>query len=149
MPKEYSSSGVLKEIDLSRVKGKKFLIPQSEIGRDEHSAELIRYGAIVHSVPVYDIAIPDLNEIENAVSKMENSFVDVFIFTSPSTFNNFIQIFKIEKPTEYFKDKVVAAIGPTTKNSIESFGVDVIILPTEHTIEGLVNSIIKYFENKY
>lgn len=148
VPKEFSSSGVLKEIDLSEVKGKKFLIPQSEIGRDELSIALSSKGAIVNSVPVYDIAVPELSEIQEAVLKMQNGNIDVFVFTSPSTFNNYLKIFAVKEPAKYFESEVIAAIGPTTKNAIESFGVEVKILPTEHTIEGLVNSVINYFKKE-
>lgn len=146
VPKEFSSSGVLKEIDLSEVKGKKFLIPQSEIGRDELSIALCSKGAIVNSVPVYDIAISEVGEIQEAVLKMQNGNIDVFVFTSPSSFNNYLKIFDVKEPAKYFENEVIAAIGPTTKNAIESFGVDVKILPIEHTIEGLVNSVINYFK---
>lgn len=145
VPKEFSSSGVLNEIDLSKVKGKKFLIPQSEIGRNELSIALSSKGAIVNSVSVYDIAVPEVSEIQEAVLKMQNGNIDVFVFTSPSTFNNYLKIFDVKEPAKYFENEVIAAIGPTTKNSIESFGVDVKILPTEHTIEGLVDSVIHFF----
>jgi uroporphyrinogen-III synthase len=41
----------------------------------------------------------------------------------------------------------VAAIGPTTKEAIESKKVKVKILPEEYTINGLIKKIVEHYSN--
>jgi uroporphyrinogen III methyltransferase/synthase len=71
----------------------------------------------------------------------------LFVFTSPSTFENFLQIANVKNPFQYFSRFNVAAIGPTTKEAIESRKVKVNILPDEFTINGLTKKIIDYYSN--
>jgi uroporphyrinogen III methyltransferase/synthase len=71
----------------------------------------------------------------------------LFIFTSPSTFENFLQIADVKNPFQYFSKYDIAAIGPTTKEAIESKKVKVKILPDEFTIHGLTKKIVEYYSN--
>ncbi len=148
VPKEFSSNGVVKEIKGQKKIGKKYLIPQSEIGRTELNDELIKLGALPVSVPVYDVVVPDLSELEDSLQQMQMKKIDVYVFTSPSTFRNYLEIFKINNAVEYFQNELIAAIGPTTKNEIEKYGVTVKIVPENHTIQGLVNSVVNYFKKE-
>lgn len=76
------------------------------------------------------------------------TLTDLFIFTSPSTFENFIQIMDLNNPVNYFKKFDIAAIGPTTRSAIESKKVKVNIIPDEFTIDGLVKKVIEYYKTK-
>jgi uroporphyrinogen-III synthase len=69
----------------------------------------------------------------------------MFIFTSPSTFNNLLTIFNLSDPKDYFKDTVVAAIGPTTENAIRDKNIDVQITPVKYTMKNLIDSALSYF----
>ena len=71
------------------------------------------------------------------IEQLNSRKPDVFIFTSPSTFENFLLIMNINNPVSYFKNYDVAAIGPTTKSAIENSKVKVSIMPDEFTIKGL------------
>ena len=74
----------------------------------------------------------------------------MFIFTSPSTFENFLQIASKlvgTNPVKYFTGYDVAAIGPTTRAAIESRNVEVNIMPKEYTLEGLTKAIIEYYRS--
>ncbi len=148
IPKVFSSSGLINELKHEEISGRNFLIPQSGIGTDEVSNFLVSMGAGVKQVPVYDVSIPDLTDIEDSIHLMNRKSIDIYTFTSPSTYLNYLSIFKIENPQEYFSDKIVAAIGPTTANEIEKHRVIVQILPEEHHIEGLANAMVKYFNTK-
>ncbi len=104
-------------------------------------------GAIIKSVPVYNVAIPSGENLKPSLQLLDSSNIDLFIFTSPSTFENFLQILNIKNPYQYFNRFDVAAIGPTTKDAIESRKVKVKILPDEFTINGLTKKIVEYYSN--
>ena len=146
IPKEYSAANIIENIK-NVIKDKNVFIPCSAIARDELSAGLIDAGAIVTKVPVYDVGLPNEEDISEHLELLKNSGTDVFIFTSPSTFKNFLTIMKIENPEKYFSDFIVAAIGTTTEAAIKGFNVRVDIVPKIFTMDSLAEEIINYFAN--
>jgi uroporphyrinogen III methyltransferase/synthase len=89
--------------------------------------------------------VPSKDEVKKHLERLINSKPDLFIFTSPSTFENFVSILGITIPAKYFTDFDIAAIGPTTKAAIEARGVKVDIMPPEFTMDGLVKAVINYY----
>jgi uroporphyrinogen-III synthase len=144
-PKEFSGAGVVKELSLYNLNKKFILIPRSEIGREELPKELGKLGAITKAVPVYNVTVPSKDEVKKHLERLINSKPDLFIFTSPSTFENFVNILGITIPAKYFIDFDIAAIGPTTKSAIEARGAKVDIMPPEFTMDGLVKAVINYY----
>ncbi|GMR25112.1 MAG: hypothetical protein BMS9Abin39_0390 [Ignavibacteria bacterium] len=147
IPKQFSAKGVIEELSKFDLKDKIVFIPRSAIGREELPRGLKDLGAIIKSVPVYNVSLPTKEHIKYNLEKLNKSTPDLFIFTSPSTFENFLQILNVINPAEYFKGYDIAAIGPTTKTTIENRRVKVNIMPDEYTIDGLINKIIHYYKN--
>jgi uroporphyrinogen-III synthase len=145
IPDEFSASGVIQKLSGYELKNKTVLIPRSAIGREELPKGLKDRGAIIKSVAVYNVTIPSGESMEIGRKQIEQNKTDLFVFTSPSTFENFLQILKIDHPFEYFRNRIVAAIGPTTKSAIENHKVKVNIMPNEYTIDGLVEKIVDHF----
>ena len=147
IPERFSTEGVVEKLAKFNLIKKVVFIPRSAIGREELPRGLKELGAIIHSVPVYNVSLPTKENIKDNLEKLNNSSPDLFIFTSPSTFENFLQILNVINPVEYFKGYDIAAIGPTTKTAIENRRVKVNIIPDEYTIEGLVKKILSYYNN--
>lgn len=147
-PRKFSSEGLVDELKNITQPGQKVLLPQSEIGNDFIKNELENYGAMVERVHVYNVDIPELEDVADQIKILNEKEIDIFVFTSPSTFNNFLKLLKIDSPEEFFKDKVIAVIGPTTRKHIESFGLLVQIEPAKSTFEDLTEAIIKFYEKK-
>ena len=147
-PRKFSSEGLVDELKNIIQPGQKVLLPQSEIGNEFIKNELENYGAMVERVHVYNVDIPELEDVADQIRILNEREVDIFVFTSPSTFNNFLKLLKIDSPEEFFKDKVIAVIGPTTRKHIENFGLLVQIEPAKSTFEDLTEAIIKFYEKK-
>jgi uroporphyrinogen III methyltransferase/synthase len=147
VPDRFSSEGVIEALSKYNLKNKVVFIPRSAIGREELPLGLKDLGAIIKSVPVYNVAIPSGDNVKTSLQQLNSSDIDLFIFTSPSTFENFLQIANLKNPFQYFSRFDVAAIGPTTKEAIESRKVKVKILPDEFTINGLTKKIVEYYSN--
>ncbi len=148
IPKKFSAEGVVEVLSKYNLKNKVVFIPRSAIGREELPRGLKDLGAIIKSVPVYNVSLPTKENIKPYIEELTKSQPDLFIFTSPSTFENFLQIEKVSNPVNYFSKFDVAAIGPTTKLSIEKKKVPVNIMPDEYTIDGLIKKITNYYGNK-
>jgi len=148
VPEKFSSEGVVAALSKFNLKNKIVFIPRSAIGRTELPKGLEELGAILKTVPVYNVSLPGKTAIEESLKQLKVSKPDVYVFTSPSTFENFLTIMKIDNPVNYFKGVDVAAIGPTTKSAIESKKVKVNIMPSEYTIKGLAKKMIDYYRSK-
>ena len=88
---------------------------------------------IVYTTNPVEEKIDDLNKkIEN-----ENSYV---VFTSPSTFNSFIDKYNL-------KNKIIS-IGNTTTDHIRDRGYEPLMTAKMQSYEGISNSIIEYLNKK-
>lgn len=148
IPQKFSGEGVVEALSKYNLKNKVVFIPRSAIGRTELPKGLEELGAVIKTAPVYNVSLPGKNVIEESLKQLKDSKPDVYVFTSPSTFENFLTIMKIDNPALYFKGVDVAAIGPTTKSAIESKKVKVSIMPSEFTIKGLAEKMIEYYRSK-
>jgi uroporphyrinogen-III synthase len=146
IPKNFSSEGVIFELLKFKLNKKIIFIPRSAIGKEELPGSLEELGAIINSVPVYNVAVPSAESIAPYIDKLKKSRPDLYIFTSPSTFENFLQILKIKDLARYFSGALIAAIGPTTRTAIEIRKLKVNIIPDEYTIEGLAKAIVNYYK---
>jgi uroporphyrinogen-III synthase/AcrR family transcriptional regulator len=148
IPKNFSSEGVLEQLSKFNLKNKIVFIPRSAIGREELPKGLKELGAIIKSVPVYNVSLPTKETINNNIRQLSRVHPDLFIFTSPSTFENFIRMMKVNDPSKYFNGFDIAAIGPTTQTEIEKHNLKVSIMPDEFTIDGLIHKIVLYYRSK-
>ena len=139
IPKKFSGAGVIEELSSYDLKEK-------IIFREELPGGLEKLGAILKTAPVYNVSLPSKEKIKDSMDVLNNNKPDLFIFTSPSTFENFLQIINVSDPVQYFNNYDVAAIGPTTKTAIENKSVHVNIIPDEYTIDGLAKAIIEFYK---
>jgi len=145
VPQASNALSLAQELIKEDINGKNVLVPCSDIARGELAEVLRNNGALVSSIPIYETKMPS----DEDVSKLKKSFsaqkVDLIAFTSPSSFCNFLMMFHITSPKDFFEDYKVAAIGNTTKNAIAGSAVKVDIVPAETSLPGLINSIIEYY----
>lgn len=148
IPDEFSSKGVIKSLKNFDLSYKNILIPQSEIAKRDLVEELKKKNAFVFPVTVYKNVLPDRNQLQTEIEAIKSSKIDAYVFTSPSTFKNFIELMQIEEPKNYFNQSIVAAIGETTKNEIKKFGIDLVITPEISTLENLAIKLSEYFNGE-
>jgi uroporphyrinogen-III synthase len=145
IPNKFSVNGLIKEFDEFDFENKNVLIPQSDIGKKDFYDELHKRKANVYSAVVYKNIIPEVDDLTEKIHLINNTEIDVFVFTSPSTFKNFVELLNIKNLKSYFGNKLIAAIGDTTKNEIEKSGLLVKIKPQISTLKNLANEIAKHF----
>lgn len=123
--------------ELTPVDGCRVLVPRAARGREELVTELIRRGAIVDEVVVYEtlpaaVDPQEMRELEQGV--------DVATFTSPSTVENFFALLGA-RAIRVLGGAYVACIGPVTASAARGLGLTVHLEPAEHSIPGLVAAL--------
>lgn len=148
MPDTYCAAGLLDVLKKQNLEGKYVLVPKSAIGREELINGMKESGAHVFPVDVYDTVLPDQHCIDECKNKLNRFKADIFVFTSPSTFNNYIKMLNIKEANKYFKNNKIAVIGNTTQEALLSAGITPDLVPDEFTIEGIVNKIKEYYNGE-
>ncbi|MBU0475068.1 MAG: uroporphyrinogen-III synthase [Bacteroidetes bacterium] len=145
IPKRSSSRSLNELLTEKMVSTKSVLIPCSRLSKVDLSTSLEEKGAMVDFIVVYENKIPKniSNDLKLSISKTD---IDLYIFTSPSTFYNFISIYEINDSPNYFANKTIASIGPVTTKAIEKHNVKVSIEPHEYNLSSLTKSILEYYK---
>ena len=120
MPEEETAESMVKLLRNFPVKGKRFLIPRSDLARDLLVDELRKRGALVEPVTVYRNICPE-------IKKQDLGRIDEIVFTSPSTVKNFLKIHQ-DIPAHI----KVWAIGPVTQAQLETSKIRSEILKNVH-----------------
>jgi len=142
---EFSSKGLIKKFSESDIAGKKIFIPCSTLSNDDLKLGLTELGAQVVTLPVYDVVPNDFTDLTKEYEEVLEHQPDVYVFTSPSSFEGFIKLMKIKNIEDYFNNCLVCSIGTTTESAISSSGVTVHIVPKIFSLQGISEAITKYF----
>ena len=145
MPEEFIAEGLLKSFASMNLTEKKILIPRAARARDILPEGLKKQGASVDVVTAYQTIQSDRKK-EELSAHIDAGEVDVITFTSSSTVTNFVEIMGegfIQPP--HVK---VACIGPVTADAAVKAGFRVDIRQEEYTMEGLVQSLVNYYQNE-
>lgn len=145
IPAEYTARALgdaIPDLNQSRV-----FLPQSAIAQSDLIQSLRDQGAVVDAVDAYRTAIAQGGD--DVPSMLWEGSIDAITFTSASTVRNFAKRLSIENATIAMLDHVcVACIGPSTAEAAQQFGLNVSVMPAEHTIEGLTDGLVAYFQEE-
>ncbi len=143
MPKEYRAEALADALLKEDIQGKNILLPRAEVAREVLPEMLRKAGARVDVVPVYQTVLPERKKEEFKEILAEG--VDVITFTSSSTVKHLAALVKPDDLSTLLKGVKIACIGPITANTAEELGLKVDIMPTQYTIDALVQAIADYF----
>ena len=104
-------------------------------------------GASVDEVSAYTVREANVDS-KKVKQLFRNHEIDLITFTSPSTFTGFVSLMKGEPMAKLLKGVKVAAIGPVTRKEIRKQGIRVSITALKHTVPGLVDAIIAYYQSR-
>jgi uroporphyrinogen III methyltransferase/synthase len=145
MPEEFIAEGILQSFAGMDLHGKKILVPRAATARDIMPRGLKKLGAEVDVAAAYRTVNSgrEKKELAGLISKGK---VDIITFTSSSTVGNFSAIMGADyvlPPSVH-----IACIGPVTAAAARKAGFKIDITQEEYTMEGLVKSLIVYWEKK-
>ncbi len=146
VPEEYRAEALVKAFPKAGAVNLKILLPRAAEAREVLPEELKKMGARVDIVEAYRAIIPagGTDRVRNMLRAGE---IDMVTFTSSSTVNNFVEMFREDGALfdQWMKNVAVACIGPITARTAEEKGLTVGITPDKYTIEALTDAIIRFF----
>jgi uroporphyrinogen-III synthase len=146
LPEEFSAQGLIQKFSELDLTNKKMFIPGSSLSRGELNMGLSELGAQVFSVPVYDVAQNELSNLKIEHQRIQKKHPGIFIFTSPSSFSNFLKLMNVSDAEKFFGRSLLCAIGTTTENAIREKGLTVHVVPKIFSLHGVAEAIIDYFQ---
>lgn len=125
-------------IELPEVNGKRILLVRAE-GTDAKMASMLKErDAIVNEIYPYRVA-------RIKPSNLPDKY-DAILFTSPSTVSSFSEILRSNGAES--QGGIVCCIGPVTAKAAEEQGFRVDVVANEHSVKGLLDTLIAKVELK-
>lgn len=144
IPQKYTAQSLANLFPRARTRGIKVLFPKGNRSPGLLEKELSRKGYEVTPMVVYTTGLR--NSIDKRVEKMFHSKeANCIGFTSPSSVSALVSILGTEMIKRLLEDVTISAIGPSTYRACNDAGLNVAILPTEYTVQGMVRAINRFY----
>ncbi len=140
-PEKFLSKKIAGAIQsVETLNGKKVLCPRADIAPPNLVEDLQTAGAVVREVTAYRTE-PDCSNAEKVAQLLSDNQLHWITFSSSSTVKNFFHSISPDK----IRASVVhlASIGPITSQTLEQHGFSPDEEADAHTIDGLVNAILR------
>ena len=147
LPETYRAESVIKAFSNIELKNKKILLPRAKKARTILPEELTKMGAKVDEVIAYETLL-DIDKKEELINLLQDNKIDAVTFTSSSTVSNFISLLDSKDNRKLLKNVITASIGPITSETARSLDIEPDIEAKEYTIQGLVYSLLAYYEGE-
>ncbi len=146
--KDYKQEGLVQALQRTPLAGKKVLLPRAKEGREVLRDWLVQRKALVETWTLYENRTPSGAGDELRRLFKEVGGVDLLIFASSSSVENFYGIFSGDERRKWLRKVPVAAIGPVTAGTVRKWGGKVVVQPRKYTIPDLVTAIMKWAKHK-
>ncbi|MGB9601662.1 MAG: uroporphyrinogen-III synthase, partial [Limisphaerales bacterium] len=148
MPEESLGSKIAKAFAAyESIENLRICLLRAEVANQELPKALEDLGAIVDDIACYR-TIPETDDSTGAGKRLLDEGADWILFTSGSTVENFHLRFGLPDLVKKFSNIRLAAIGPETSKTIESFGLKPTVVAKEHNIDGLVKAVEDFISEK-
>jgi uroporphyrinogen-III synthase len=151
VPEKYTSEGILQCLQQRHVEGKAIFIPRTSEAPPELGQKLREMGNHVEEIYVYQSQLPsEKGLVEKFVKDLAGGEVDAILFTSALGVKNFFKMLKPVIPNGKLKQLIkkktaVTAIGPTTAKALTESGVEVDVMPQNHTLDGALDALAAHW----
>ena len=142
MPDQYLAKKITAAINkFESVENLRILLARAQVANPELTKELEDHGAIVDDVAFYQ-TVPETDDITGAATRLTETGADWITFTSGSTVENFHARFDLPALLKKFPRTRLASIGPETSKALEALGLALAVEARQHTVPGLVQSLL-------
>ena len=146
-PSESRAEGVLRALTeclggREQVRGLKFLVPRSQIAREEIPDGLARLGATVDAIEAYRTVKPEA-DCEAVRRLLREGSIHAITFTSPSTIVNFAGLLDANNLSDLIGPALVGCIGPTTAAAAKEYGLRAVVQPERYNAPALVEAMAR------
>jgi uroporphyrinogen III methyltransferase / synthase len=143
-PGEFSGAALAAMLAARNLRGKRFLFPRGDIGRDEVLDAAREAGAECQPIVLYHTVGPEPADAAEARERTLRREFDIVTFTSPSAVRNFAGLFSVAERRSLAGRMLTAVIGTTTAQAVEEAGLHVHIRADVSTGSALVEALNRY-----
>ena len=119
------------------------LMPTSNLDSPDLVVRVLRdQGAQVETVAAYSILPVEPHSVSMAT--LLDGGVDVATFVSPTAVEGLIKMLNGHLLPDNLLPLPVACIGPATADVARSFGMQVDVVPEQHTVDGLLQALVTW-----
>lgn len=142
MPDEALASSIAEAFaKFESIENLKLCLLRAEVANRELPTALEALGAIVDDIPCYK-TVPETEDPGGIAASLLDKGADWVTFTSGSTVEQFHQRFDLPALTKKFPNMRLASIGPETSKTLASLGLTPAVEARQHTIDGLIESLL-------
>lgn len=142
MPEEYLAEKVAAAINaFESVENLRIALLRAESANPELPRQLEEMGAIVDDIACYR-TVPETEDINGAVARLQEEGADWITFTSSSTVENFDKRLGLKSLKEKWPKIRFASIGPETTKTLQKLGFEPDVEAVAHTIKGMVTALL-------
>ena len=145
VPEQHNAGALTGHLVAADIRGKRFLLPRGNLGRDALLRALAEAGAEVETVEVYQTVAADRAGAESLIQRIFQREIAVVAFASPSAVKNFAGAVPGGSLAELSTRTTIAAIGPSTLDMIRALGGTGALVAEISTAGGLADAIAKHF----
>ena len=145
IPDRHSADALANHLVGAGIRGKRFLLPRGNLGRDELPNSLGEAGAVVEAIEVYQTAAADMAGAEALLERIFRGEIDVVAFASPSAVKAFAGAVPGGSLADVSARTTIAAIGPTTLEMVRTLGGTGALVAKSSTARGLAETIREHF----
>jgi uroporphyrinogen-III synthase len=140
---KHTAEGLFEALRPEGIRGKRFLLPRAEEGREVLPEAIAREGGEVVSVVAYRNGLAEKDEA--AAGEILARPPDVCTFASPSSFRNLFLLLGDEAAGSMLSRTRIAVIGEVTARAVERRDFRVDIVPETYTLKGMVDAVQAFF----
>lgn len=140
VPGEFVAEDLIQELKMVLSKEDRVLVPRAKIARKELVEELSKV-CLVDEVTTYDTlnGVESRDEVTSSLEELDSYYL---LFTSSSTFTNFIEILGQDDKWVLEKGKIIS-IGPITTKTIEDAGYSIYKQSEVYTVDGILELLVR------
>ncbi|WP_342432493.1 uroporphyrinogen-III synthase [Neobacillus sp. FSL H8-0543] len=145
VPSAYVAEVFVDEFLPNVASGSRVLIPKGNLAREYISSALIKKGAEVDEMVIYETYMPEESKVKLATMLVADE-LDILMFTSPSTVDHFMTIVTEFNLQSHLDHCTISCIGPVSEKRLRFYGLPVHASPEEYTVKEMIKSTIEYLE---
>jgi uroporphyrinogen III methyltransferase/synthase len=143
--KEHNGAALAQELQ-TEVRGKKVLLPRSDLANHDLVETLQGLGVQVTEIVAYKTLRPTSEQTRNLQAILLDP-PDAILFFSPSAIRHMRELLGPESFGNLAEKSAFAAIGPVTERRLREAGVQRLIVAHDTSVSSILESLEKFFAN--
>ena len=147
VPDKFSSIGIADFLSSKRLVGKRVLLARSSSADNNLESALVKNGALVETVNLYDSVIPsDATSYKRFIEEIRRRSIQAILFTSSLSASNLFSMSKdyvsLDEFVALLRRVRVGAIGPVTALRLSELGLPPNIMPGTFIIDDALRELL-------